>query len=74
VSGDWFIATATLIPLEGSKTKMLLPAVESSAGLEREHPPASSVRDTVLYSVLAAEGPDVKRHLMLRLARHESQP
>lgn len=28
-----------------------------------------SARDTVMYSVLAAEWPDVKRHLQLRLAR-----
>jgi N-acetyltransferase len=30
-----------------------------------------SVRDTVMYSILAGEWPDVKRHLELRLARHE---
>ena len=30
-----------------------------------------TVRDTVAYSVLAHEWPDVKRHLELRLARHE---
>ncbi|MGQ0552830.1 MAG: GNAT family N-acetyltransferase [Planctomycetota bacterium] len=29
-----------------------------------------TVRDTVLYSILAAEWPDVRRHLELRLARH----
>ncbi|HEY1075864.1 MAG TPA: GNAT family protein [Fontimonas sp.] len=29
-----------------------------------------SVRDTVMYSVLAAEWADVRRHLELRLARH----
>ena len=29
-----------------------------------------SARDTVLYSILAAEWPDVRRHLELRLARH----
>lgn len=29
-----------------------------------------SVRDTVFYSILASEWPDVKRHLELRLARH----
>jgi RimJ/RimL family protein N-acetyltransferase len=29
-----------------------------------------SVRDTVIYSILAAEWPDVKRHLELRLKRH----
>jgi RimJ/RimL family protein N-acetyltransferase len=31
-----------------------------------------SVRDTVQYSILAAEWPDVRRHLELRLARHPS--
>jgi RimJ/RimL family protein N-acetyltransferase len=31
-----------------------------------------SVRDTVMFSVLAAEWPDVKRHLLLRLERHSS--
>jgi len=30
-----------------------------------------SVRDSVMYSVLANEWPDVKRHLNLRLERHE---
>ena len=29
-----------------------------------------TARDTVMYSILAAEWPDVKRHLELRLARH----
>lgn len=29
-----------------------------------------TVRDTVIYSILAGEWPDVKRHLELRLARH----
>ena len=29
-----------------------------------------SVRDTVMYSILAGEWPDVKRHLATRLARH----
>ena len=29
-----------------------------------------TVRDTVMYSILAAEWRDVKRHLELRLARH----
>ena len=29
-----------------------------------------SARDTVLYSILATEWPDVRRHLALRLARH----
>lgn len=31
-----------------------------------------TVRDTVMYSILATEWPDVKRHLALRLARHGS--
>ena len=31
-----------------------------------------TVRDSVIYSILAAEWPDVRRHLELRLARHES--
>ncbi|MBA3638137.1 MAG: GNAT family N-acetyltransferase [Acidobacteriota bacterium] len=30
-----------------------------------------TVRDSVMYSILAAEWSDVKRHLELRLARHE---
>ena len=30
-----------------------------------------TVRDSVIYSVLAAEWPDVKRHLLLRLARND---
>jgi RimJ/RimL family protein N-acetyltransferase len=29
-----------------------------------------TVRDTVMYSILATEWPDVKRHLTTRLARH----
>jgi RimJ/RimL family protein N-acetyltransferase len=29
-----------------------------------------TIRDVVMYSILAAEWPDVKRHLLLRLARH----
>jgi RimJ/RimL family protein N-acetyltransferase len=29
-----------------------------------------TVRDTVMFSILAAEWPDVRRHLALRLARH----
>jgi RimJ/RimL family protein N-acetyltransferase len=31
-----------------------------------------TVRDSVIYSILASEWPDVKRHLGLRLARHGS--
>jgi RimJ/RimL family protein N-acetyltransferase len=30
-----------------------------------------TVRDSVMYSILASEWPDVKRHLELRLRRHE---
>ncbi|HXB51949.1 MAG TPA: GNAT family protein, partial [Rhizomicrobium sp.] len=30
-----------------------------------------SIGDTVIYSILAQEWPDVKRHLELRLARHQ---
>jgi RimJ/RimL family protein N-acetyltransferase len=32
-----------------------------------------TVRDTVMYSMSAAEWPDAKRHLELRLARHETR-
>jgi RimJ/RimL family protein N-acetyltransferase len=32
-----------------------------------------SVRDSVMYSILATEWPDVKRHLEFRLARHSNQ-
>jgi RimJ/RimL family protein N-acetyltransferase len=41
-------------------------------GVIRHHQPRrdGSVRDTVMFSILAAEWPDVKRHLGLRLARH----
>ena len=35
-------------------------------GLRRD----GSVRDTVMYSILASEWPDVRRHLELRLHRH----
>jgi RimJ/RimL family protein N-acetyltransferase len=40
-------------------------------GVIRHHAPRpdGTVRDTVLYSILHAEWPDVKRHLELRLAR-----
>jgi RimJ/RimL family protein N-acetyltransferase len=31
-----------------------------------------TVRDTVMYSILRAEWPDVRRHLLARLARHAS--
>ena len=43
-------------------------------GVIRRHWPRrdGSVRDTVLYSVLVAEWPDVKRHLEMRLKRHEA--
>lgn len=33
-----------------------------------------SVRDTVIYSIVASEWPDVKRHLEMRLARHGGSP
>lgn len=41
-------------------------------GVIRHHHPRrdGTVRDTVIYSILVAEWPDVKRHLELRLARH----
>ena len=32
-----------------------------------------TVRDSVIYSILATEWPDVKRHLELRLARHANE-
>ena len=32
-----------------------------------------TVRDSVMFSILAAEWPDVQRHLELRLARHSGQ-
>ena len=32
-----------------------------------------TVRDTVMYSILAAEWPDVRRHLELRLSRHATE-
>ena len=43
-------------------------------GVIRNHWPRrdGTVRDTVMYSVLAAEWPDVKRHLETRLKRHET--
>lgn len=31
-----------------------------------------SIRDTVMYSILAHEWPDVKKHLLFRLRRHET--
>ena len=43
-------------------------------GVIRHHHPRrdGTVRDTVIYSILASEWPDVKRHLELRLARHRA--
>ena len=43
-------------------------------GVIRHHWPRrdGTIRDTVMYSVLAAEWPDVKRHLQMRLKRHEA--
>jgi N-acetyltransferase len=45
-------------------------------GVIRHHAPRrdGTVRDTVIYSILATEWPDVKRHLMLRLSRHGDAP
>jgi RimJ/RimL family protein N-acetyltransferase len=44
-------------------------------GVIRHHRarPDGTVRDTVMYSILASEWPDVKRHLTLRLARHRAE-
>lgn len=44
-------------------------------GVIRRHRPRrdGTVRDSVMYSILASEWPDVKRHLELRLARHEAE-
>ena len=44
-------------------------------GVIRHHHPRrdGTVRDTVIYSILASEWPDVKRHLELRLARHSQE-
>ena len=41
-------------------------------GVIRHHAPRrdGTARDTVLYSVLKSEWPDVRRHLELRIARH----
>lgn len=41
-------------------------------GVIRHHHPRrdGTVRDTVMFSILAAEWPDVKRHLTTRLTRH----
>ena len=46
------------------------------AGVIRHHAPRrdGTVRDTVIYSILAAEWPDVRRHLELRLARNPRKP
>ena len=43
-------------------------------GVIRHHWPRrdGSIRDTVMYSVLAGEWPDVKRHLQFRLKRNET--
>lgn len=42
-------------------------------GVIRHHWPRrdGTIRDSVMYSVLVAEWPDVKRHLELRLKRHQ---
>jgi RimJ/RimL family protein N-acetyltransferase len=41
-------------------------------GVIRHHAPRKdgTARDTWMYSILAGEWPDVRRHLELRLARH----
>jgi N-acetyltransferase len=43
-------------------------------GVIRHHAPRrdGTIRDTVMYSVLAHEWPDVKRHLQFRLKRNEA--
>ena len=43
-------------------------------GVIRHHHPRrdGSVRDTVMYSVLASEWPDIKRYLRFRMKRHRS--
>lgn len=45
-------------------------------GVIRHHHPRrdGSVRDTVIFSILADEWPDVKKHLAGRLARHSNSP
>ena len=45
-------------------------------GVIRHHHPRrdGTARDTVMYSILAGEWSDVKRHLELRLARHVGSP
>jgi N-acetyltransferase len=45
-------------------------------GVLRHHQarPDGTVRDSVMYSIIAAEWPDVKRHLLARLRRHASEP
>jgi len=42
-------------------------------GVIRHHQPRrdGSIRDTVMYSILAAEWPDIRRHLELRLSRNK---
>jgi RimJ/RimL family protein N-acetyltransferase len=41
-------------------------------GVIRHHHPRrdGSVRDTVMYSIIVSEWPDVRRHLEARLVRH----
>ncbi len=45
-------------------------------GVIRHHHPRrdGTIRDTVIYSILASEWPDVRRHLELRLVRERDQP
>ncbi|MEO8142622.1 MAG: GNAT family protein [Betaproteobacteria bacterium] len=44
-------------------------------GVIRHHWPRrdGTIRDTVMYSILAAEWPDVKRHLQVRLKKNEAR-
>ncbi|HWI37837.1 MAG TPA: GNAT family protein, partial [Burkholderiales bacterium] len=44
-------------------------------GVIRQHAPRrdGTIRDTVMYSILAAEWPDVRRHLESRLKKHAAK-
>jgi RimJ/RimL family protein N-acetyltransferase len=44
-------------------------------GVIRHHYPRrdGTVRDTVMYSILVAEWPDVRRHLEMRLTRNQRE-
>jgi len=47
----------------------LRPTILEGRGARRD----GSARDVVMYSILAAEWPDVRRHLELLLARHAAE-